>query len=269
MNLNKVEKEHLGNSNLDAFFSHLDFLLDNPEAIKDIPNNATVVYEDTLNPWVNSQNDKLAAIVAANGENVHRVKAIDKFSMTFPDGRKVVFNTDYLWNIKEASQITKLSINQIKFLEKEKAVVGFLLNEINKKDKHFEFRQIIQLQAYKLILKQKQKNKGFEQNTILKGAELKKILDFYGEYQLKVKQLDHFPLLFNGGIFIIAPDMSGSQEFMSNLATLDWKSESVRVASFYPPLLEVLKQLCENAWELTATQVWTQKELEEKLMMAA
>ena len=269
LNLNNDERNYLGETNLDSFFSHLNFSVDHPEIIKTIPNNSTVVYKDAGNEWVNAQNDKLAEQAVANGENVHRVKVIEKFSMSFPDGRKIIFNTDYLWNTKEASQITGLNFKQINYLGKEKAVVGFSIDILNKKDRYFEFSQVLQLQAYKLILKQKQQNQGFGQSFILKGSDLQKILKYYADYELKVKALDHFPVLFNEQIFSIAPDMSGSQEFLSTLSTLDWRSDSVRIASIYPPLLEVMKQLCDNAWKLRESQVWTQKELEERLMVAA
>lgn len=73
-NLNDNERSRLGNANLEAFFSHLNFLVDNPEEIDTIPNSATVIYQGTGDAWVNAQNDKLADQAVANGEKIHRVR---------------------------------------------------------------------------------------------------------------------------------------------------------------------------------------------------
>ena len=263
LNLNHNERKSLGEANLDTFFDHLNFLVDNPEEIKTIPKNSTIVYKEAVNDWVNTQNDLLAKQAESKGENVHRVSATEKFSMTFPDGRKFIFNTNYLWTTNEVSLITGLTIYRILSLEKEKIVPSLFV------DKRFDFSQVLQLQAYWLITKSNQPPKGFGQKTNFKKADLQKLLKFYADYKLKAKALDHFPVLFDGQIFSIAPNMSGSEEFLSILPSLDWKSQSVRTATIHPPLLEVMKQLCENAWKLRDSQVWTQKELEEKLMVAA
>jgi hypothetical protein len=82
LNLTDSERSHLGNVNLDVFFSHLDFLVDNPEAIATIPDGSTVVYEGTGDAWVNTQNDNLAAQAIANDENVHRVIAPEKYALS-------------------------------------------------------------------------------------------------------------------------------------------------------------------------------------------
>ncbi|MEE3719215.1 hypothetical protein V2H45_20935 [Tumidithrix elongata RA019] len=273
LNLNDNERSHLGAANLDNFFSHLNFLVDNPEAVETIPSLSTVVYQETGDAWIDAQNDRLAVQALANGENVHRVIAPEKFSLTFPDGRKVIFNTYYLWTSKEVSQLTGLTISQILFLEREKAIVACLEDEYNKNNKYFNFSQIIQFQAYKLILGNEPKRRGFGnsfgKNASLKGADLRKLLSFYADNKLKVEVLQHCPVLFDGQIFSIAPDMSGSQELLSVISSLDWKSHPTHTVKFYPPLFEVFKQLCENALRLTESQVWTQKELEERLMLAA
>ncbi|NJP10937.1 MAG: hypothetical protein HC866_16870 [Leptolyngbyaceae cyanobacterium RU_5_1] len=70
-NLSDGERSRLGRVNLDAFFSHLNFLVDNPEAIETIPDNSTVVYQGTGDLWVDAQNANLAAQAIVNGENVH------------------------------------------------------------------------------------------------------------------------------------------------------------------------------------------------------
>ncbi|NJP10936.1 MAG: hypothetical protein HC866_16865 [Leptolyngbyaceae cyanobacterium RU_5_1] len=189
--------------------------------------------------------------------------------MTFPEGRKVTFNTGYAWTRNEISQLTKLSVAQIRFLEKEKAVVARLEGAHGSKDKYFNFSQVIQFQAYKLILSEKPRRRGFGQSAALKGADLQKLLEFYAENNLKVEMLQHSPVLFDGQIFPIASDMSGSQEFLSVIPSLDWRSQPIRTVTLYPPLFEVFKQLCENAWRLAESQVWTQEELEERLMLAA
>lgn len=72
LNLTDSELSLLGNANLEAFFDHMDFLIENPDAIKDIPNNATVIFQ-TGDPWVDTQNQLLAEQSEAEGSVVHRV----------------------------------------------------------------------------------------------------------------------------------------------------------------------------------------------------
>lgn len=277
LNLNDADRSRLGYANLNNFFSHLNFLVDNPEAIESIPNNSTVIYQETTDQWVDAQNDELGKQSQDRGENVHWVPLPlpPEMSLTFPDGRKVAFNIRHLWTTKEISQITKLTVEQIKRLEKKKIIISFSgngnenNNDKDGKEKLFTFSQVIQLQAYKLILKSNPESRGFGQATKLREEDLHKLLNFYSEQYIKVKKLEYFPVLFAGKIFPVASNMSGSQEFMSYMHSLDWKSKTMRTAKIYPPLLEVIKQLCENAWELTESQVWTQKQLEERLMVAA
>jgi hypothetical protein len=277
LNLTEDERNYLGQVNLDAFFSHLNFLVDNPEEVKKIPNGSTVIYQETGDNWADKQNDNLADRAIANGAKVVRITAPEKFSLTFPDGRKVTFNTDHLWTIDEAAKITGLDANQIRFLEVEKIVVSQSDFDSNEKDRCFDFSQIIQLQAYKLILdnqgkiKQK-KRRGFgEKRLSLKRVDLQKLLEFYGDYNFKVNIFDRSPVLCDGHIVAIAPDFSNSQELLSLISSLalDWRSQPRHTITSYPPLLEVFKQLCENAWKLTESKVWTQEELEERLTLAA
>jgi len=276
-NLTEDERNYLGEVNLDAFFSHLNFLVDNPEEVKKIPNGSTAIYQETGDDWVDKQNDNLADRAIANGEKVVRFIAPENFSLTFPDGRKVTFNTDHLWTIDETAKITGLDANQIRFLETENIIVSQSGFDANKKDRYFDFSQIIQLQAYKLILdnhgtiKQK-KRRGFgEKRLSLKRVDLQKLLEFYGGYNFKVNIFDRSPVLCDGHIVAIAPDCSNSQELLSLIPSLalDWRSQPRHTITIYPPLLEVFMQLCENAWKLTESKVWTQEELEERLILAA
>jgi hypothetical protein len=73
LNLTEDERNYLGEVNLDAFFSHLNFLVDNPEEVKKIPNGSTVIYQETGDDWADKQNDNLADRAIANGANVVRI----------------------------------------------------------------------------------------------------------------------------------------------------------------------------------------------------
>lgn len=269
LDLNDSERSRLGAANLNSFFSHLDFLVDNPEIIETIPNKSTIIYQETKDNWVNAQNEKLAEQALRRGEEVHRVPLPGEISLEFPDGREVTFNTDYLWARKEISQLTGLSIGQIKSLEKEKIISGLSESNIDEKEKRFKFSQIIQLQAYKLILDTKPQSRGFGRNQAPKGKDLQKLLEYYSNHYQTLRMFKHCPILFDGKIFPVALDEPDFKEFLSTLHSLDWKSQSVRNGTFYPPLLEVFKQLCENAWRLTNSQVWTEQELKERLIAAA
>ncbi len=269
LNLSNSEKSRLGSANLNSFFSHLDFLVDNPEFIETIPDGSTVIYQKHKDNWVNIQNEKLAEQALGRGEKVHRVAQPGEISLTFPDGREVKFNTDYLWTRKEIYQVTGLSIEQIKALEKKKIVSGLSENSLDKKEKYFKFSQVIQLQAYKLILDTKSQSRGFRRNQPLKGKELQKLLEFYSDYYQTLRMIKYRPMLYEGKIFPVALDEPDFKEFLPTLHSIDWKSQSVWTWTFYPPLLEVFKQLCENALRITMSQVWTEKELKERLIVAA
>lgn len=58
MSLSNNERSRMGNANLDALCNHLEFLMDNPNAIKDIEDSSTITLV-TTDDWVNQQNLKL------------------------------------------------------------------------------------------------------------------------------------------------------------------------------------------------------------------
>jgi hypothetical protein len=82
-NLTEDERNYLGAANLDAFFSHLNFLVDNPEEVKKIPNGSTVIYQETGDDWADKQNDNLAGRAIANGAEVVRITAPEKIFSNF------------------------------------------------------------------------------------------------------------------------------------------------------------------------------------------
>lgn len=62
MNLTDNERSRMGNANLDALCNHLEFLMDNPEAIADIQDGSTITLV-TTDDWVNDQNQKLQTLL--------------------------------------------------------------------------------------------------------------------------------------------------------------------------------------------------------------
>lgn len=74
MNQNLTGSDHsrLGNANLDAIFSHINALMDNPDLINRIPNEATIIFQAD-DPWVDAQNELLAEQAIAEGAVVLRV----------------------------------------------------------------------------------------------------------------------------------------------------------------------------------------------------
>ena len=54
------ERRQLAETNINAAFDHLEELMDHPEKIASIPNEAIVIVP-TKDEWVNRQNEKIAA----------------------------------------------------------------------------------------------------------------------------------------------------------------------------------------------------------------
>lgn len=73
LNLTDEERSRLGNANLDAFFAHVDFLMDNPDAIQSIPDGATIVIK-TGDPWADAQNQLIAEQRKAKGVEIFEVE---------------------------------------------------------------------------------------------------------------------------------------------------------------------------------------------------
>ncbi|MDX2243772.1 MAG: type II toxin-antitoxin system RelE/ParE family toxin [Leptolyngbyaceae cyanobacterium bins.302] len=72
LNLTESERARLADANLDAFFAYINALVDNPELATPDLNNTTI-FVATDDPWVNVQNEILAAQAEAEGEVVCRV----------------------------------------------------------------------------------------------------------------------------------------------------------------------------------------------------
>jgi hypothetical protein len=267
LNLTDSQRSHMGAVNLDAFFCHINALVDNPAILEEIPGGTTFIFRGTGDTWVDQQNDLLAEQSESPGRNVCRIGSPNIFSLTFPDGRQVSYKTDYFWPESEICQLTKLTARQVRFLEKEKAVVPTL----DEKNRLFTFSQLLQMQAYKLIKGTKSISQGFGQDkdVNLKRADLQKLLGFYADYYLKGDIYQHVPMFGNGQVFLVAPDISNSKEVIDAFASMNWRSQNQITFTLYPSLFDVFKQLCENAWTLRDKEVWTQAELEQRLMVVA
>ncbi len=75
LNLTKAEQQRLAAVNLQVA-RQLGKALKNPEILADIPNGA-VVFPVSLDPWINEQNEELAAIAVSEGKPVHWIEIED------------------------------------------------------------------------------------------------------------------------------------------------------------------------------------------------
>jgi hypothetical protein len=73
--LTNEQQQQMAVANMAVAFDYLDFLLENPNALEEIPDSATVIIptEDT---WVNEQNNQIVAQVQKSGGNVYYVQKL-------------------------------------------------------------------------------------------------------------------------------------------------------------------------------------------------
>ncbi|NJL99875.1 MAG: hypothetical protein HC818_08065 [Synechococcaceae cyanobacterium RM1_1_27] len=69
LSLSNQDNKRLSQANADAAFDFIEQLLDNPEQIELIQNGSHV-FHVSQDPWVNTQNQRLAAQLEAEGQTV-------------------------------------------------------------------------------------------------------------------------------------------------------------------------------------------------------
>ena len=72
--LTEEQRDRMAEANIDSAFEYLDCLLENPDALQEIPNGATVILP-TSDPWVDEQNNEIARHIEESGETVYRVQS--------------------------------------------------------------------------------------------------------------------------------------------------------------------------------------------------
>jgi hypothetical protein len=72
--LTEEQRYRMAEANIDSAFEYLDFLLENPDALQEIPDGSTVILP-TSEPWVDEQNNKIARHIEESGETVYRVQS--------------------------------------------------------------------------------------------------------------------------------------------------------------------------------------------------
>ncbi|MBD1908211.1 hypothetical protein NDI37_11805 [Funiculus sociatus GB2-A5] len=74
-NLTNEQRQQMATANIAVAFDYLDFLLENPEALEEIPDGATVILS-TGDSWVDEQNNQIAVQVECAGETIHHVQEL-------------------------------------------------------------------------------------------------------------------------------------------------------------------------------------------------
>jgi hypothetical protein len=72
LNQTNEQRQRMAVANLTSAFDYLDFLLENPDAIQEIPDGATVILP-TGDSWVDEQNSQIAAQIECSGEIIYQV----------------------------------------------------------------------------------------------------------------------------------------------------------------------------------------------------
>ena len=73
--LTNEQRQQMATANIAVAFDYLDFLLENPEALEEIPDGATVILP-TGDSWVDEQNNQIAVQVERAGETIHHVEGL-------------------------------------------------------------------------------------------------------------------------------------------------------------------------------------------------
>ena len=69
------QQEQMAVANMAVAFDYLDFLLENSNALEEIPDSATVIIH-TEDTWVNEQNNQIAVQVQQSGGTVYHVQKL-------------------------------------------------------------------------------------------------------------------------------------------------------------------------------------------------
>lgn len=77
--LTNEQQQQMAVANMAVAFDYLDFLLENPKSLEEIPDSATVIIP-TEDSWVNEQNNQIAAQVQKSGGTVHHVQKLVNIS---------------------------------------------------------------------------------------------------------------------------------------------------------------------------------------------
>ncbi|WP_449420856.1 hypothetical protein [Phormidium nigroviride] len=73
--LTNEQQQQMAVANMAVAFDYLDFLLENPNALEEIPDSATVIIH-TEDTWVNEQNNQIAVQVQQSGGTVYHVQKL-------------------------------------------------------------------------------------------------------------------------------------------------------------------------------------------------
>ena len=71
------QQQQMAVANMAVAFDYLDFLLENPKGLEEIPDNAIVIIP-TEEVWVDEENNQIAAQVQRLGGTVHHVQKLVK-----------------------------------------------------------------------------------------------------------------------------------------------------------------------------------------------
>ncbi|GEM_PF-1288116 len=161
--------------------------------------------------------------------------ASEAVSILDSKGGRTAFNVNDLFNRNTACDLTKISFNQLRWLEQEKIVVPL---SDKKRTKFYTFSQILQLQAYVLI--------NHDKSVRVRNNVLKKVLKFYSANFNKIDLHQSHPYSIGSTIKTVEPDLSNANDFLDQVRKLDFNYPASYTVHIYPSMMDVLLTLHEN-----------------------
>jgi hypothetical protein len=157
--------------------------------------------------------------------------------ITDSKGRQTKLQINKIFSKKEASEITKISFKEMSFLEKNKIVVP---DRDFKNNKSYYLPQILQLQAYVLI--------GKDKNVIVnvKPNVIKKVLNFYSNNFKVFSVYLTFRYSIGANVKILEKDLSNKDELLEQIKQFDFVHKNVYQIYIYPSLLNIIEALHKN-----------------------
>ncbi|MBD2386357.1 hypothetical protein [Cylindrospermum sp. FACHB-282] len=202
-----------------------------------LDDNAELIKKIEADTWAAARKQQYEFLGWGKYQPVCDIDEKDKdVSITDSKGRKSTFKIDQSFNKNEVHQLIKISFKQLLWLEKEKIVVPKSQNK--KQGKFYIFPQLLQLQAYLLIER--------DRSIAIKPNLLKKVLRFYIDTFGDNKLHQAFPYSIGSMVKTIQPDLSDVNHILNEVKQVDFSRQNAYTVHIYPSLVNVIIALHEN-----------------------
>lgn len=200
-----------------------------------LDDNATLIKKIEADTWEAARQKQYEFLGWGNYQPVPDIDE-KNISITDSKGRESTFKINQLFNKNEVHQLIKISFKQLLWLEKQKIVVPKSQNK--KQGKFYIFPQVLQLQAYLLIDR--------DRSIAIKPNLLKKVLKFYIDTFGDNKLHQAFPYSIGSMVKTIQADLSDVNDVLNEVNQLDFSRQNGYTVHIYPSLVNVIVALHEN-----------------------